>query len=38
MFSIAPGGESGAHLRARVVPAIEDVISRHDEGDGACSW
>lgn len=32
MFSIAPGGESGAHLRARVVPAVENVISRHDEG------
>jgi probable phosphoglycerate mutase len=32
MFSIAPGGESGAHLRARVIPAVEGVIARHDEG------
>jgi broad specificity phosphatase PhoE len=32
MFSIAPGGESGAHLRARVVPAVDNVIARHDQG------
>jgi broad specificity phosphatase PhoE len=32
MFSIAPGGESGAHLRDRVVPAVEDVIARHADG------
>jgi probable phosphoglycerate mutase len=32
MFSIAPGGESGASLRARVVPALEGVIRRHASG------
>jgi broad specificity phosphatase PhoE len=33
MFSLAPGGESGAHLRARVVPAIERLLATvEDDG------
>jgi probable phosphoglycerate mutase len=32
MFSMAPGGESGEQLRARVVPAIENAIERAGEG------
>ncbi len=33
MFSMAPGGETGEQLRARVVPAVERAIER--AGDGA---
>jgi probable phosphoglycerate mutase len=33
MFSLAPGGESGPELRARVVPAIEQLLE--DVRDGA---
>ena len=32
MFSMAPGGESGAELRARVVPAVERAIAGLDDG------
>jgi probable phosphoglycerate mutase len=32
MFSLAPGGESGAELRARVVPAVERILSLRTEG------
>ena len=32
MFSLAPGGESGAQLRARVVPAIERIAAAVPEG------
>jgi 2,3-bisphosphoglycerate-dependent phosphoglycerate mutase len=32
MFSMAPGGETGEQLRARVVPAVEKAIARADEG------
>ena len=32
MFSLAPGGESGAELRARVVPAVEKAIEGPDQG------
>ena len=32
MFALAPGGESGRELRARVVPAIDRVL--HRAGDG----
>ena len=32
MFSLAPGGESGEQLRARVVPAIERAIDNAGEG------
>src|SRR5205085_2214265 len=34
MFSMSPGGESGAELRARVIPAVEDLLSA-TEGDVA---
>jgi broad specificity phosphatase PhoE len=34
MFSLSPGGESGEHLRARVVPAIEAALADgSDRGD-----
>jgi broad specificity phosphatase PhoE len=33
MFGLAPGGESGPQLRARVVPAVEEQIA--DVSDGA---
>jgi len=33
MFSMAPGGETGERLRARVIPAVETAIER--AGDGA---
>jgi 2,3-bisphosphoglycerate-dependent phosphoglycerate mutase len=32
MFSMAPGGESGKELRARVVPAIEAAVEATPEG------
>src|SRR5438093_590643 len=32
MFSMAPGGESGAELRARVVPAVERAIASVSSG------
>jgi len=32
MFSMAPGGESGPQLRARVVPAVESALSGTSEG------
>lgn len=32
MFGLAPGGESGAELRARVIPAIERSVSRIGSG------
>jgi probable phosphoglycerate mutase len=32
MFSLAPGGESGAELRARVIPAIERIIEPVQDG------
>jgi probable phosphoglycerate mutase len=32
MFSLAPGGESGPELRARVVPAIERILERSEGG------
>lgn len=32
MFSMAPGGETGEQLRARVVPAVESAIERAGEG------
>jgi 2,3-bisphosphoglycerate-dependent phosphoglycerate mutase len=32
MFSLAPGGESGSELRARVVPAVERALARADRG------
>ncbi len=33
MFSMAPGGESAAELRERVVPAVERMLARHSRGD-----
>ena len=33
MFSVAPGGESAAELRARVVPAVDGMLERHPDGD-----
>jgi broad specificity phosphatase PhoE len=33
MFSMAPGGESGADLQARVVAAVERILDRHDRGN-----
>ena len=33
MFSMAPGGESAAELRARVVPAIDRLVGAHPEGE-----
>jgi broad specificity phosphatase PhoE len=33
MFSAAPGAESAAELRARVVPAIDAMVARHPDGD-----
>ena len=33
MFSMAPGGESGAELQARVVAAVERILDRHDRGN-----
>lgn len=32
MFSMAPGGESGSELRARVLPAIERILTDRREG------
>lgn len=32
MFSLAPGGESGEQLRARVVPAVESLLERVADG------
>jgi 2,3-bisphosphoglycerate-dependent phosphoglycerate mutase len=32
MFSLAPGGESGEELRARVVPAVEAILARAADG------
>ena len=32
MFSMAPGGETGEQLRARVVPAVERAVERAGEG------
>ena len=32
MFSLAPGGESGPDLRARVVPAVEGILSSVRDG------
>jgi broad specificity phosphatase PhoE len=32
MFSMAPGGESGARLRARVVPAVERIATTISTG------
>lgn len=32
MFSLAPGGETGEQLRARVIPAIESGIERAGDG------
>src|SRR5205823_4367090 len=32
MFSLAPGGESGQQLRARVVPAVERMLEAVSEG------
>jgi broad specificity phosphatase PhoE len=32
MFSLAPGGESGLQLRARVVPAIESMVAGLEQG------
>jgi len=34
MFSMAPGGESGPELRARVVPAVERAVERIRFGSG----
>jgi probable phosphoglycerate mutase len=34
MFGLAPGGESGAELRARVLPAVEELLET-TEGDVA---
>ncbi|MBI4258970.1 MAG: histidine phosphatase family protein [Actinobacteria bacterium] len=33
MFSMAPGGESGEELRARVGGAVEAILERHGEGN-----
>jgi broad specificity phosphatase PhoE len=33
MFGLAPGGESGQELRARVVPAVERILEDHPGGD-----
>ena len=33
MFGLAPGGESGQELRARVVPAVERILEDHPRGD-----
>ena len=33
MFSMAPGGESGAELQARVVAAVERILDRHHRGN-----
>jgi probable phosphoglycerate mutase len=33
MFGLAPGGETGAELRARVVPAIEDALDGTAQGN-----
>jgi 2,3-bisphosphoglycerate-dependent phosphoglycerate mutase len=33
MFGLAPGGESGRELRARVVPAVERILEDHPGGD-----
>ena len=32
MFSMAPGGETGEQLRARVVPAVERAVERAGDG------
>jgi probable phosphoglycerate mutase len=32
MFSLAPGGESGAELRARVIPAVERMLEGVSDG------
>jgi probable phosphoglycerate mutase len=32
MFSLAPGAESGEELRARVVPAVESILERVEDG------
>jgi probable phosphoglycerate mutase len=32
-FGLAPGGETGAELRARVIPAVEAIIERFAAGD-----
>lgn len=32
MFSLAPGGESGSQLRARVVPAVERALAQAGQG------
>ena len=32
MFSMAPGGESGAQLRARVLRALQDILSKAEGG------
>jgi broad specificity phosphatase PhoE len=32
MFSLAPGGESGRQLRARVVPAVESILGLATDG------
>jgi 2,3-bisphosphoglycerate-dependent phosphoglycerate mutase len=32
MFSLAPGGETGEQLRARVVPAVEGLLDRVEDG------
>jgi broad specificity phosphatase PhoE len=33
MFGLAPGGESGEELRARIVPAMERILEDHRGGD-----
>ncbi len=33
MFGLAPGGETGSELRARIWRAIESIIERNPEGD-----
>ena len=33
MFSLSPGGETGRHLRARVVTVVEAILRRHRVGD-----
>jgi probable phosphoglycerate mutase len=33
MFSMAPGGETGADLKARVVAAVERILARYSEGN-----
>ena len=33
MFNLAPGGESGVQLRARVVPAVERLLASAPDGD-----